>query len=366
MRRLGLVLALAIGPIWLRADGLNPVLTKPLPQQQFASWLYQAHGGYLLPHRPDMEHLLGRVWTFSAERRYLEKSLHRVRLLSSVQAIHSSVHYRGLLFNASHLGNAITGNALGMGLTMGCVTKRGFDYSFAAGAGYISRPYHASKNPQNNAVGSHLNGMMRLQLGYQKGHWSGYAGLLHFSNGYWRSPNLGINLPYLSLAWSSPLIAQNRTHLWPYQKESPWVFWPSLRMGKVEYDLDDRQALLKACLDLRFQKQVPHWHRKSPSVGLQYFYDPLYGYTKFQGMQERGLAHLSEVAAFGGMEWTLDRWGFQLDLGWYLLRPDRRKYPFYEGVGFNYYVNPRSRAMVRLKANQFSADVMEWGWALAF
>lgn len=337
-----------------------PIRTLPVPNNNRSQWLVQGHTGALMPHRPDMEQLLGRVWTLSAERRVL----YRRPLVATP--------YRGLLFNASHLGNSVTGVAFGAGFSMGQVGLHGLDYSFAAGVGYVSKPFDPVKNPVNNAIGSHFNGMMRLQLGYTGEVISAHVGMLHFSNAYWRSPNLGINLPYISLARGlgvSVYEGQHRYAYYPNRQNSSWqswVFWPSFRIGKVEYDLDDRTPLIKSCLDLRVQHNLGHWRQRSPSFGLQVFHDPLYGYEKFQGMQKTSLPALVEVAAFGGMEWTMDRWGFQVDLGWYLARPDRRKYPFYEGVGFNYYLNPRSRIMVRLKANQFSADVMEWGWARAF
>jgi hypothetical protein len=349
----------------------SPILSLPIPNYNRSQWVLQGHRGALLPHRPDMEQLLGQVWTLSAERRVLYR-----------QYGLKTIPYRGLLFNATHLGNPATGMAFGAGFSMGAFTSslftpgqvgvHGFDYSFAAGVGYVSQPFDAVSNPLNNAIGSHFNGMMRLQLGYCGKKMSAHVGMLHFSNAYWRSPNLGINLPYVSIARGLGMSVYEGRHSYGYSPTrqnaslQSWVFWPSFRIGKVEYDLDDRTPLLKSCLDLRVQHTRGDWRQRSPSFGLQVFHDPLYGYEKFQGMQERGLLALTEVAAFGGMEWTMDRWGFQVDLGWYLARPDRRKYPFYEGVGFNYYLNPRSRIMVRLKANQFSADVMEWGWAFAF
>lgn len=338
----------------------NPILSLPIPNNNRVQWLLQGHRGALMPHRPDMEQLLGPVWTLSAERRVLYRQPLR------------ATPYRGLLFNASHLGNPVTGVAFGAGFSMGQVGVHGWDYSFAAGVGYVSKPFDALTNPLNNAIGSHFNGMMRLQLGYSGKKVSAHMGMLHFSNAYWRSPNLGINLPYVSIAHGLGMSVYEGRHSYAYyptrQNSSlqSLVFWPSFRIGKVEYDLDDRSPLIKSCLDLRVQHTRGDWLQRSPSFGMQLFHDPLYAYEKFQGRKNTGFRSQTELAAFAGMEWTMDRWGFQVDLGWYLARPDRRKYPFYEGVGFNYYLNPRSRIMVRLKANQFSADVMEWGWAFAF
>ena len=72
------------------------------------------------------------------------------------------------------------------------------------GPGIISRPFDQQENHKNIAVGSQYNSCVnmllesRFKLGSRMSVNAG-IGMTHFSNGAFRMPNLGLNLPYASL-----------------------------------------------------------------------------------------------------------------------------------------------------------------------
>lgn len=83
---------------------------------------------------------------------------------------------------------------------------RGFrlNFQFGTGIAYLTRPYNAISNPNNNAIGSNLNNITSLKFGFayrwnQRWITTVSTGLVHFSNGLSSSPNAGINIYGLAL-----------------------------------------------------------------------------------------------------------------------------------------------------------------------
>jgi hypothetical protein len=80
------------------------------------------------------------------------------------------------------------------------------DFRIGGGIGYVSKPYNSFSNPDQNAIGSHLNGSMQARIGTQiqiNSHWKMQisACLTHFSNGSSALPNYGINIPTGQIAF---------------------------------------------------------------------------------------------------------------------------------------------------------------------
>jgi len=81
-------------------------------------------------------------------------------------------------------------------------------FRLGSGLGYVQKPFNNIKNPKNMALGSYINNITDFALQYQTRITEGIItkigfGLQHFSNGAFIRPNLGLNLPYLSLCIKS-------------------------------------------------------------------------------------------------------------------------------------------------------------------
>ncbi len=75
---------------------------------------------------------------------------------------------------------------------------------FGTGVAYLTKPFDAIDNPNNNAIGSNLNNTTSLKFGLEypwSDRWttSISTGIVHFSNGLSSSPNSGINIYGTSL-----------------------------------------------------------------------------------------------------------------------------------------------------------------------
>ena len=115
----------------------------------------------------------------------------------------------GLAIQWLNLGDReVLGHAIGLvpHFNIHLIDRGRFQSSLMAGAGpgVITRPYDVISNPLNTAIGSHLNAMfaVRLDLAWQVNqHWTIRAGgsFTHLSNGAGQSPNLGVNIPTMSI-----------------------------------------------------------------------------------------------------------------------------------------------------------------------
>ena len=79
-------------------------------------------------------------------------------------------------------------------------------WKFGTGLAVTNRKYDPIFNPDNIAIGSHLNMMivmaLKAQYRLKKSSYSIGLDITHFSNSAFKVPNLGLNVPYLSLGYS--------------------------------------------------------------------------------------------------------------------------------------------------------------------
>lgn len=97
-------------------------------------------------------------------------------------------------------------------------------FRLAVGASYFPHPYDSIDNPFNQAIGTHINAAVNLMFDarYKLNDWitlSGGISFQHFSNGGWKMPNFGLNIPLVNAG-----IAFR-----PYGKGSDTIIKPELQ-----------------------------------------------------------------------------------------------------------------------------------------
>ena len=199
------------------------------------------HYGFLIPHRPVMQPLA------AGPVRALEVQAARFsRVWPEMQPRVQALHF-GLSGTVWHLGNEEllgTGVSLAPFLSVPLVTGKAFQlvWQGKAGVGLVSKPFHRTINHRNVAIGSLLNGFMAVSLqSHYRIHRHGYftlgLGFNHFSNGAWRMPNLGINLPTvntgLELTFGEHVPAAGpASKAWVPTKHS-WQFWAATGLKEI-------------------------------------------------------------------------------------------------------------------------------------
>lgn len=240
----------------------------------------------------------------------------------------------------------------------------------ATGLGYLSKKWDLRTNNLNKAIGSHVNGNMRvhgvmniplprnleLALG---------AGITHYSNGNFRMPNLGVNSLelFMGINWNKkskiiPDQAKPRG-LYDSLKHHHFEFAPMLasKMNGLIYP----KRILVWGAGLRYYYRVSG--RSQWGTGIDYNFDSEHVYRDNPDArtQDPNLSNSSELATVLGHELLLGKFGFVSDIGVYVYRPSRLKEFMYQRLGFKYRIHPNWIVRGTIKAHFSRADYFEWG-----
>lgn len=281
--------------------------------------------------------------------------------------------YTGIAFNYIDLFQRINGKVLSVNGYYDAGIAGNLRTSLRArvtvGVGYLTRQWDPFTNPRNRAIGSNINGMMQAAFYMQtpvSDRCQLQAGLtlIHYSNGNWSQPNLGINMPALYLGLKT--LEPGSRHI-RIKKRADWdhLQWQlSARLGKRQMTMDDPRNIWNYLVEGKLL--YPHKTHRYWVLGLIYYYDRSYLYTKFQPLASGGLAKTSELAITGGHEYRIGKLGLMADLGFYLYRPADVKRMYFECLGLKYYATPNLVFMNRIKVHLTTADFFEWGVAWQF
>ena len=326
---------------------------------------YRQKVGFLLAHRGLMAHL-PEAPAVAAEFSYIYRA-HDAKLWHTA---YRQPLVGGTFFIGSVGNNQILGRFAGLygfvELPIVKLKKYRLDFKFATGLGYTNRPFDEVLNPANVAIGSRMNAMMCFAL---KNSWrmQDYGltfglDMTHFSNASYQMPNLGVNVPYLSLGVQK-FVA-------PEQKENPR---PELKRPDLQFGLTGivsgkemnpkgvgRFPVFAASLFAR--KYL------GPKAGLEASIDIIYKTSLLSHPsypQAAGLDPL-QIGLFIGYIQPFDRLHFIYGAGFYLrdiLRPDEF---VYLRLGSRYALNTKLDAIATLKTHYAKADYMELGLAYHF
>ena len=323
---------------------------------------YRQKLGFLLAHRGLMAHL-PQAPAVAGEFSYIYRT-------DSAKQWHRA--YRqpligGTLFFGSVGNNQILGHYLGLygfvELPIVKLKRYRLDFKFATGLGYTNKPFDPVLNPQNVAIGSRVNALMCFAL-KQSWRWNNTAltvgiDMTHFSNASYQMPNLGINVPYLSLGVQK--------FFTPEEKENP----------RAELDRPDLLFGLTGIISAkemnplgmgRFPVYAGNiFARKyfGPKGGLEASFDLIYKVSLVSHPSYPQAAQLDplQIGLFLGYVQSFDRLHFIYGAGVYLrdvLQPDDA---VYLRLGSRYALTKQLEALMTLKTHYAKADYMEFGLA---
>ncbi len=329
-------------------------------------WAFRSYPGFLAAHHEDMQAMSSHSLAFEIAREWKLDSAGWLAKSQRNPYVGVGTGYMGLFKHIN--GNVLSGFAYYDAGISGN-NKTSLRVRLATGFGYLTKEWDAFLNPRNRAIGSHVNGMMQVAV-YVQSKLSNRIRLqtgitlIHFSNGNWSQPNLGINMPSLFLGVKQ--LDQTTKHYKPLEKpdwrKSELQF--SARLGKRQMSMDDPKDIMNYLIEAKYY--YPHKPHRYWTCGLIYYFDRTYVYDKFHPLGKSTLASTTELAVTSGHEYRIGRVGFVADVGIYLYRPDDTKRRYFQALGLKYYVTPNLVLMNRLKAHLTSADFFEWGLAWQF
>jgi len=161
--------------------------------------------GYLMPHRSTMAHLVD-YHAYGFE-------LGGVLQTNGKKQWHHDFNFPEVHLSAVYadLGNKeVLGSAFGLagGIYLPFFKKNGWSLGshLESGVAIVTKQYDVNNNPKNNAIGSHLNCLVSFGLQFEKQFIQQALAvefsMTHLSNGAYRLPNLGLNLPFVGINYT--------------------------------------------------------------------------------------------------------------------------------------------------------------------
>jgi hypothetical protein len=245
---------------------------------------------------------------------------------------------------------------------------------FRAGGGlsYLTKPFDRVTNYKDIAIGSHLNGFMNFRLTLkeeisQRLRLDFGVGMSHCSNGAFKMPNLGLNMPTVDLGIGYslyPCPAYHRLDTLPLCDKKPFLavsLAGALSQINPPGGHDFGAVVVSASLYRRWN------HKNMWNAGFEIFYNEANyreivrtdaSVTRFRYIQP---------AAKIGYSLCVGRLSMPLDLGFYFYdKVNGEPFPMYEKIGLRYQVSKRILIGVSLKTYFARAEFFEWGITYRF
>jgi hypothetical protein len=339
----------------------------------FGQELERIHGietrgkiGFLLPHRPVMHHLLqGHSRAFEAS--YVIQTNGNEEWQQSFRLPRwGGTAYFSDFGNPEQLGWA--GGAYLFGeLPIVRVNKFAFMAKLGGGLAYVSKKYDKVINPKNNSIGSHWNSLIVVGVAtnYQLKQSELSLGLdmTHLSNGATVLPNLGINVPYLSLGYTHYLknIVYKDEPLPMSSHIAALDKWQLNVMGIVStkqiYPTGGRNYLVSS-LGIFATKKFSR--KAGMDLGLDIIYN---GSLKDRAVEIENVTVIEavQVGLFAGYFIPINRLRVLLGMGYYIKDNFSPEGPFYHRLAVRYKLTEKWNIHFGIKSHWGKADYIEYG-----
>lgn len=343
-------------------------------QEQIANeWSFgiRQKTGFLAAHRGTMGHL-PKDHIFCGE-------ISATKRLHGTQNWHEA--YRdplvGVTLYGSNLGNKeILGYGAGVysfiEFPMWRNSENFLSYKMGAGLGYVNKVFHQELNPKNDGTSTHVNALLVLGV---MGRWrfaKDYAllyglDLTHFSNGSTKVPNLGLNIPTVSVGLAyyrhekpRDRVAQEVIEKTPFFSNWAWTnvaivsTKESFPTGGKNYPI----FALNTFVSKKFRPKV------GMEVGLDFISkQSLFNYRPYIPKTQLSIF---QVGAYSTFVLPLDRLKFVLGMGVYLKDRYDMDNELYHRVGMRYQFDNGLLLNMVLKTHWAKADYVEYGIGYTF
>lgn len=244
--------------------------------------------------------------------------------------------------------------------------KTKFYLRLNGGAAYVTKPFDPITNYKNELIGSHLNGYLRFLGDFSFPISSLFdlrAGIsfTHISNGSYKKPNLGVNMPSLSLGTTYHINKQTNC-----EKPKKIQVDTTILNIIIGFDAGARtyNVLDKEYPAYNFYTMA--WLNLSDlsSIGLSsdffyntFLYDVYYDKTGNRATFNNILQHAMAL----GYKLAIHKTELYAQIGVYTYSKHQLQGPLYEKIGAYYWLNNKFYLNCNLKAHKGVADFIEFG-----
>ena len=328
------------------------------------------HKGFIIAHRSAMVHLQKNFST--------EVELSFLKPVNGSKGWHADYNFPqyGLGYKYFDFGNQeelgqghslfgqviypmIRRNRLRMGIKLG------------VGVGYVEKPFRIADNYKNLAIGTHVNGFVNAGVRFQfftnnKFQLNCGIDFAHFSNGSFRKPNLGINLPSLNFGGvyfiGESKLKQIQTDA-PIKRKREFTATLAIAVKEVYPPNGDRYSV--NILHIQYHHPL---HRKGfIGGGIEGTVDrslPFQLEEKAQGHSY--FSNTVRSGVFGSAGIRMGNWDGYFQMGMYMYNRYKKDGNIYNRLLLRYAFTKKAFASFGLKAHFGRADYFEWGLGIKF
>jgi len=328
---------------------------------------FKLHYGFIMPHHKNMQHLTtGHFTAYELNFNFQTHGEKKWHCLFKYPVIGGAIWYADLA-NPVVLGKAVAAYPY---LNFHLYNKNNFflNYRFGIGLGYISKPFNYNDNYKNIAIGSHLNAAINMfyeckWLVKKKISLTSGIGITHFSNGSFKTPNLGINIPtvFAGIAYYFP----DKTNILPDTS------WKNISENKISlriYFAGGMKQLYPALGDyygvfmtsFNFYKSFSY--KREVAAGIDVYMD----YSDKRVLKRKDIVLKNDLGIlkpglYAGHNFVFSRLRLLTHIGYYLYAKDKSDGMIYSRFGLEYNFNEKLFAHLALKTHFAKADFIEWG-----
>lgn len=328
---------------------------------------YKQKVGILLAHHEIMAHLANSL-SYAGELSFYIHSKGR----ENWQKAYRYPTYGVTLFGASLGNDSILGKSLGLFpfIEFPFIRRNNFIFSarLGAGLGYISKRYDKDFNPKNVAMSSAVNALISIGLKatyqFKSNELSFGFDMTHLSNAAFKMPNLGINLPYFSLAYGYTLQQQPKDSVGsvPIVPKKKWLIGATLIASAKENSPSGGEKYPVYALSLHTRRFFNY------KTGLELAVDVI-SKQSIRGVQEdipKSQLDLIQVGLFAGFLLPLDQFHFVVGMGTYVRDKFNQDGRLYHRIGMRYYFKNGINTQLVLHSHWGRADFAELGIGYTF
>lgn len=277
----------------------------------------------------------------------------------------------GVVFYGVDLGNK---EQLGMAfsiypyvrlpLTHGSKTR--LNLRIGTGFGYANRAFNADNNHKNIALGSKINGTMGLQLDVERRFnnllLSMSLSLTHFSNGAYKMPNLGYNIPHINLGLMYQVGADKEiTDSQTFSKEPSQLhsFYVLGAFGLREIYPPEGGKYPVYTMCGQYLRNISK--KFSWEGGIDVFYNSAVGQWLDDLNELNSNADIFQFGIHAGFLQQFGKIGVNLQMGYYAISKYKDNGPFYHRLNIRWKLNDSLFLLWGLKTHFAKADNFELG-----
>jgi hypothetical protein len=271
----------------------------------------------------------------------------------------------GVGLSATHSGSKYVGTIVCLYpfVKLPLITTRVLQSNFRIGfgAGWIQKPYDKVTNPEDLLLGqkvsTHANIQWQNEFRLNSNHFINTAvTFYHVSNAKTSLPNLGINIPSLSIGYRYAFNGETKSPVSPQDKfDGKKTFYKVfLTAGVKQMQVPDSSYYFVKVLTGELSKQVSY--SSILSIGMFITHDASVKTDTL--VKHLGPIKTSQVALYGSYEYNLGRLIIPVQFGIFLYNSNST---LLESIGVRYKFSDRWMGQLLLKSHGHKADLMHVG-----